>query len=55
MADGPELHVLIIGGGVAGPALAQLLHTNKNVRCTVFDRDTSVTARYHKWSITLST
>lgn len=55
MTDESPLHILIIGAGVAGLALAQLLQTNPSVRCSVFDRDESAAGRYHKWSVSLST
>lgn len=45
--------VLIIGGGPAGLALAQILQAN-NVSCTVFERDDQIDARAQGWAVALT-
>jgi glycine/D-amino acid oxidase-like deaminating enzyme len=50
--DSNRPHVLIIGGGLAGLALAQALRA-RNCTCQVFDRDASEVARNQGWCITL--
>ncbi|KAK3322756.1 hypothetical protein B0H66DRAFT_214173 [Apodospora peruviana] len=47
-----KLHVLIIGGGIAGLTLAQALR-KYNISFTVFERDESATSRPQGWGISL--
>lgn len=44
--------VLIIGGGIGGMALCQMLRKH-NIPCRIFDRDASPTARRQGWCMTL--
>jgi cation diffusion facilitator CzcD-associated flavoprotein CzcO len=44
--------VLIIGGGLGGLALGQVLSKNK-IPFRIFDRDASATARSQGWCLTL--
>lgn len=53
MADNSNSpHILIIGAGLAGLALAQSLRA-RNYTFQVFDRDVSEVARNQGWCITL--
>ena len=47
-----NLHVGILGGGVAGMALALALH-GKGIRCTVFERDKRFDERHQGYGLTL--
>lgn len=44
--------VLIIGGGLGGLALGQMLR-KYNIPCRIFERDASSTARTQGWCLTL--
>ena len=47
-----DLHVGVLGGGIAGLALALALH-GKGIRCTVFERDQRFNERHQGYGLTL--
>lgn len=47
-----DLHVGVLGGGIAGLALALALH-GKGIRCTVFERDGKFNERHQGYGLTL--
>ena len=49
-----EQHVLIIGGGLGGLALAQALRKS-SIQSTVFERDANPEGRKQSWAVSLET
>lgn len=50
--DKPETHILIVGAGIGGLVLAQVLRKN-NVSFEIFERDRDAHDRLQGWSIAL--